>query len=889
MADQKTDLAIVIEAINNASKQIEQVEKDLGKLNNVVEEQNKSAGEASLGFGKLVAGVATGTAVAQIAMGVFKKFTSILTQIPSAIFDIGKTASEIEGIGIAMYVVANNAGITAAQVDKVRDSVVEQNITTEAANRLMTDLIRNQLDYTQATQLATAAQNIAVASGKSSSETLERISQSISSGNTWLLGRLGLVEHLDTIYKRYGATLNKTSDEMTEVERKQAIVNYVLQEGVKYSGSYDKAMENAAKKMRSTEDRISQISYLFGRLFGPALNDITNKVYTFVDSIIDWGTAHKEQLTEVSKQILLWVKKVQLAVGAVLNALKSVIVGIGVVVTAFTVLKVATALYGVVVARTLIPTIIAAVVKFQALAVAAWAAAAGVIAAMGPVGWAAAGLAIGALIGAITTDFMDMTTNMKKMWGGFQEAFKLDIGDINLEKWKDSLKKLRVDIEKLTPKQKEALKKMTHDLEKENENYRQAVEKRAKDFEESFDDLVLSHRDKIKDLTEDLVEENKDYKERIDDLVEDYDEAMEEMEKRHSEKTASIKEDMEEERKKAEEEIKKITKAYNEEISIIKKEGEDRLSNLKAQLDKEKALGNNANQEKISALEQMIAYEQEGLSTALDDKKANYDEEVSDVNEKLNDKLENIKKELEEEDIAYTSSFEKRKRQYEEDVIEAKESYEEKRESLQEELNKELEIRNKYADDFARLANTIAEDDITRLVRKHGEEMAEMQRDHEEKIAEIEAKGLKEGATIVESLTEGIQGAYPEFKNEINKINNDIDSVVNKASNLGGMGFDWGLPQQSGASAQLFGGGGGGAWARGGLASQPGIVGEAGPEVVLPLNFPKRMAQIMQAMGMSGNGGGEVVQNFYVTVKNSQDVDVLMERAGFAMKQKGGY
>jgi hypothetical protein len=66
-------------------------------------------------------------------------------------------------------------------------------------------------------------------------------------------------------------------------------------------------------------------------------------------------------------------------------------------------------------------------------------------------------------------------------------------------------------------------------------------------------------------------------------------------------------------------------------------------------------------------------------------------------------------------------------------------------------------------------------------------------------------------------------------------------------------------------------------------------VGEAGAEVVLPLNFPKRMAQIMKSVGLGGNGGGGgVSQTFYVTVNNPQDVDVLMERAGFAMKNQGG-
>jgi len=41
-------------------------------------------------------------------------------------------------------------------------------------------------------------------------------------------------------------------------------------------------------------------------------------------------------------------------------------------------------------------------------------------------------------------------------------------------------------------------------------------------------------------------------------------------------------------------------------------------------------------------------------------------------------------------------------------------------------------------------------------------------------------------------------------------------------------------------------------------------------------------------MGLGGGGGGQVTQNFYVTVNNKQDIDVLMERAGYAMKHQGG-
>ena len=111
MADKKTNLAIIIEAVNNASKQLNQVEKDLGKLSGAVEEQGEVASTAALGFGELVAGVASGTVIANLAMAAFQKLTSAIIDIPRALFDIAVAASEVEGLGIKSLVVVRRVPV----------------------------------------------------------------------------------------------------------------------------------------------------------------------------------------------------------------------------------------------------------------------------------------------------------------------------------------------------------------------------------------------------------------------------------------------------------------------------------------------------------------------------------------------------------------------------------------------------------------------------------------------------------------------------------------------------------------------------------------------------------------------------------------------------------
>ena len=892
MADQKTDLAIIIEAVNNASKELRQVEKDLGKLSGAVEEQGATAQTAALGFGELVSGVALGGTVAIIASKAFEKLASALVSIPGMLFDIVRGASEVEGLGIAMHIVANNASITAEAVDKVRDSVIDQNVTTQAANRLLTDLIRNQLDYTQATELAAAAQNIAVASGLDSSEAIERISQAISSGNTWLLRRMGLVEHLDSVYERYAGTLNKTSEELSESQRKQAIVNYVMEEGEKYAGAYEASMGNAAKVIRSLQRALKEISYVFGRIFNKALYEVTDTIYDFADSVAKWAHENEATLRNIGTAIGNFMR-------SVVGTVKSFIASIpwDYVIKAFNLVTKQVMQFGAGlkivsnVIQIFIRGLLNGINTIKSFGEALWALARRDFNALRQVytDWADYSYKTGDAIMGDLEDIGDAFERSHRAQSFNLEEWWNKMGETDAKGWEDRLKEAEEGGDKLSAKQKKKLQKMLEDLEKANRNYQRAVEKRVKQFEESFDDLVLTHRDAIKDLTEDLAEESKDYHEKLADLVEDYDEAMEAIEDRHKKKTESLMEDMEDERKKAEEEIKGITKKYNEATTLIEREAEARLGNLKAQLDKEIALGDNANKDKIAALEQMIAYEEGGLATTMEERKAKYDEEVSDIEEKLNEKLAKIQKELDEEDNLYTIAFAKRKTQYDKDVADAKAFYEEKRAKLQEELDKENEIREKYADDFARLADKIAEDDLTRLVRKHDEELTEMARDHQEKLADIKNKAFDQGETFAEQFAGGVGAGYPQIKSQFNRIENDVDRIIAKTEAFafgggatGGYGAtgDWYSPATY--PGPFFA-------QQGGLFSKPTIVGEAGAEVVLPLNFPKRMAMIMKSLGMGGQGGGQVTQHFYVTVQDKQDIDVLMERAGFALKQGGGH
>ena len=75
MAEQ--DLQIVVEAVNNASAQLKQIGKDLGKMTGAVNEQDEASKKAAFGFDFLTKAIFKGNIMATIAKKSFEKLAQI--------------------------------------------------------------------------------------------------------------------------------------------------------------------------------------------------------------------------------------------------------------------------------------------------------------------------------------------------------------------------------------------------------------------------------------------------------------------------------------------------------------------------------------------------------------------------------------------------------------------------------------------------------------------------------------------------------------------------------------------------------------------------------------------------------------------------------------------
>ena len=184
------------------------------------------------------------------------------------------TAARTETLGVAMEAVAKATGTSITLLKEQEAALKKQGITTQEARNTLTRFMQSQLDVAQATDIARVAQDLAVISGENSSETVQRLTQAIASGNTVLLKQVGINRTAEDMYKEYAKTLGKTAIQLSETEKKQAMVNAILEEGEKVTGAYEAAMGTAGKKLGSLSRYIEEAYNTIGDKFLPIFNQM---------------------------------------------------------------------------------------------------------------------------------------------------------------------------------------------------------------------------------------------------------------------------------------------------------------------------------------------------------------------------------------------------------------------------------------------------------------------------------------------------------------------------------------------------------------------------------------------------------------------------------------
>jgi hypothetical protein len=246
-----------------------------------------AAAEVAAASEKSTGVIAGGLASVKSAiMGVVAGFT--LWKLTTFTSDAALFAANVETMTIAMNVVGNATGHTAAEMRKFRDEIKQVGITTETATKTVAQMARAGLDLEKGVDLAKIAQGAKLFTPyvKSSSEALEMMITSIVTGNTAMLHNLGIAVAQRDMLRENKLATGESAMAVDSHRRHQMLLNEVLDKGNVLLNVNAAAMETAGKQIASSRRPIEELKLALGELFLPELTIGAKMFYTEISNLV---------------------------------------------------------------------------------------------------------------------------------------------------------------------------------------------------------------------------------------------------------------------------------------------------------------------------------------------------------------------------------------------------------------------------------------------------------------------------------------------------------------------------------------------------------------------------------------------------------------------------
>jgi len=260
--------------------------------------------------------------------------------------------SRIEMLSEVVAVVGENAGYSRAETARYVDEIKAMGITTQAAQSSVIKMAQAQLDLSNASQLARAAQDAARISNFNSSETFERMIHGIRSGEVEILKTIGIAVNFEQAYVRQAQALGKTVAQLSEREKAEARFNATLEATLRIAGTYEATLGKAGGQMLSMSRYIENIKEKIGQAFSPALtavlqaftSDLSKIEEYFKDAASSgkaaaWAAAIKDAVTK-AYDAFTSLGKIVITTASVLSDFWEVAKGVAVGFATFFVLKI---------------------------------------------------------------------------------------------------------------------------------------------------------------------------------------------------------------------------------------------------------------------------------------------------------------------------------------------------------------------------------------------------------------------------------------------------------------------------------------------------------------------------------------------------------------------
>jgi len=270
------DIRVIISAMNKASRDIDQVKKDIQGVGDA----SKTSSGSTENFGsklKSLMGTAAAAAGAIAAVGLAVKEA----------YDFVEEGAAIERLQDASAQMAKSIGM---DMDDVMDALrtASQGMVSDfdlmsAASRAM--MLGVGSDSTEIARLFEIAALRGRVLGVDTSQAFNDIVTGIGRASPLILDNLGIVIDAEQAYGDYAASIGKTAEELSKAEQKQALVNAVIKSSAPLLAETGGLAVDDAGKFEQFEAAISNLSNSVANELSPAFAIISGDMAGFVNDI----------------------------------------------------------------------------------------------------------------------------------------------------------------------------------------------------------------------------------------------------------------------------------------------------------------------------------------------------------------------------------------------------------------------------------------------------------------------------------------------------------------------------------------------------------------------------------------------------------------------------
>lgn len=233
-------------------------------------------------------------------------------------------AARVDELDVAMNAVGKASGLGYQAIRDAAVATKDMGIEMEVAQQSAIKFAQNNLKLSYASELARAAQDLAVVSGKNSTDTFNMLTHAVITGRSEVLKSVGIQKSAGQMYESFARSIGKSASALTYQEKQTAVATGALKEAAKVAGVYEAAMDSPGKVLRSFARIHNEIQVAVGgvllKAFGPMIKSLydleknISKAFTNSQKFKDVLTALQMVFVKLTAPITAFLTKLSDAV-----------------------------------------------------------------------------------------------------------------------------------------------------------------------------------------------------------------------------------------------------------------------------------------------------------------------------------------------------------------------------------------------------------------------------------------------------------------------------------------------------------------------------------------------------------------------------------------------